>query len=148
MQIGDVNPDFNFALNSTFQWKGLSLNAQLNWVKGGEIYNLTRQWPFNELRDAAIDQRDKPEAERKPTSYYSTFYNNFDSNDYFVENGTYLRLRELAVNSRCRSRGWRRPARMGRVRERAHRHRRPQPVDEHELQGVRSRRDRHLGLAG
>ncbi|MCC6772627.1 MAG: SusC/RagA family TonB-linked outer membrane protein [Gemmatimonadaceae bacterium] len=98
MEIGDVNPDFNLGFGSNVQWKVLSIGAQLNWVKGGEIYNYTRQWPFNELRDAAIDQRDKPEAERKPTSYYSTFYNNFDSNDYFVENGTYLRLRELSVN--------------------------------------------------
>jgi hypothetical protein len=35
---------------------------------------------------------------RKPTSYYSTFYNNFNANDFFVESGTYLRLRELALN--------------------------------------------------
>lgn len=98
MEIGDVNPDFNLGFGSNIQWKALSIGAQLNWVKGGEIYNYTRQWPFNELRDPAIDQRGKPEAERKPTSYYSTFYNNFDANDYFVENGTYVRLRELSVN--------------------------------------------------
>ena len=53
---------------------------------------------INELRDKVIDQTAKPAAERKPTTYYSAFYNNFDANDYFVENGTYLRLRELAVN--------------------------------------------------
>jgi TonB-linked SusC/RagA family outer membrane protein len=98
MEIGDVNPDFNLGFGSNIQWKALSIGAQLNWVKGGEIYNYTRQWPFNELRDPAIDQRGKPEAERKPTTYYSTFYNNFAANDYFVENGTYVRLRELSVN--------------------------------------------------
>lgn len=98
MEIGDVNPDFNLGFGSNIQWKGLSIAAQLNWVKGGEIYNYTRQWPFNEFRDPVIDQSAKPEAERKPTTYYSTFYNNFDANDYFVENGTFLRLRELAVN--------------------------------------------------
>ena len=31
-------------------------------------------------------------------TYYSAFYDNFNPNDYFVENGTYLRLRELALN--------------------------------------------------
>lgn len=97
MEIGDVNPDFNLGFGSNIQWKALNISAQFNWVKGGEIYNYTRQWPFNELRDPAIDQRGKPQEERKPTTYYSTFYNNFDANDYFVENGTYVRLRELAV---------------------------------------------------
>jgi TonB-linked SusC/RagA family outer membrane protein len=97
-EIGDVTPDFTLGLSSNFQWKGVNLSAQLNWVNGGNIYNYTRQWPFNEFRDEVIDQRGKPEAEKKPTTYYSTFYNNFDANDYFVEDGTYMRLRELAVN--------------------------------------------------
>lgn len=98
MEIGDVNPDFNLGFGSNVQWKAINISAQFNWVKGGEIYNYTRQWPFNELRDPVIDQRGKPQEARKPTTYYSTFYNNFDANDYFVENGTYVRLRELAVN--------------------------------------------------
>jgi TonB-linked SusC/RagA family outer membrane protein len=114
-QIGDVNPDFNLGLNSTFQWHSISLSGTLTWVKGGQIYNYTRQWPFNELRDQVFDQSAKPATTcaadwqttaptcpyttgKKPSSYYSAFYNNFDPNDYFVENGTYLRLRELAVN--------------------------------------------------
>ena len=115
VQIGDVNPDFNLGLNSTFQWHSLSLSGTLTWVKGGQIYNYTRQWPFNELRDKVFDQSAKPAVTcaadwqtsaptcpystgKKPSSYYSAFYNNFDPNDYFVENGTYVRLRELAVN--------------------------------------------------
>ena len=97
-EIGDVNPDFNLGFGSNLQFKGVSLAAQFNWVKGGNIYNYTRQWPFNELRDPVIDQRSKPAVERKPTTYYSTFYNNFDANQYFVEDGSYLRLRELALN--------------------------------------------------
>lgn len=96
--IGDVNPDFNLALNTNAQWKAFSLNAVLGWVKGGQIYNYTRQWPYNEHRDVQFDQRGKPAAERKPVTYYDAFYNNFDTNDHFVEDGTYLRLRELSVN--------------------------------------------------
>jgi TonB-linked SusC/RagA family outer membrane protein len=97
-QIGDVNPDLNFAINSTFQYKGLSFNALLTAVQGGDIYNYTRQWPFNEERDPVYDQRNKPVIERKPVTYYQTFYNNFDASDYFVEKGSYIRLRELSVN--------------------------------------------------
>jgi hypothetical protein len=83
--IGDVTPDFTLGLSSTLQWKALTFAAQLNWVEGGNIYNYTRQWPFNEFRDPAIDQRSKPAEARKPTTYYSTFYNNFDANEYFVK---------------------------------------------------------------
>ena len=97
-QIGDVNPDFNLALNTTFQMGGLSISALITSVQGGDIYNYTRQWPFNEQRDPLYDQRGKIEEEKKPVSYYQTFYNNFDANDFFVEKGSYVRLRELAVN--------------------------------------------------
>ena len=114
-QIGDVNPDFNMGFNTTAQWKQLSLNGTLTWTKGGNIYNYTRQWPFNELRDAVFDQSSKPATTcaanwpttaptcpyttgKKPSSYYSAFYNNFNPNEYFVEDGSYMRLRELALS--------------------------------------------------
>ena len=96
--IGDVNPDFNASLNNTMQWKGLSVNTLFNWVKGGNIYNLTRQWPFNEERDPVFDQRGKAQADKKPVNYYKVFYNGINANDYFVEDGSYVRLRELSVN--------------------------------------------------
>lgn len=96
--IGDVNPDFNASLNNSMQWKGLSVNTLFNWVKGGNIYNLTRQWPFNEERDPVFDQRGKAQADKKPVNYYKVFYNGINANDYFVEDGSYVRLRELSVN--------------------------------------------------
>lgn len=114
VQIGDVNPNFTAGFNTTAQWKGVGLNGTVSWISGGDIYNYTRQWPFNELRDAVIDQSGKPDpgvcpalavdpncpykTGRKPTTYYSTFYNNFNPNDFFVEKGSYVRLRELALN--------------------------------------------------
>ncbi len=98
MQIADVNPDFTLAFNSQMTWKGLSLSAVVNWVSGGEIYNYTRQWPIFDLRDPVIDQRGKPDVEKKPVAYYSAFYNNFDPSTFFVEDGSYIRLRELALN--------------------------------------------------
>ena len=96
--IGDVNPDFTMGLANSIQWKGWSLNGVLTWQKGGQIYNYTRQWPFNELRDASFDQRDVAVAARKPQGFFQAFYNNFDPNSNFVEDGGFVRLRELAVN--------------------------------------------------
>lgn len=97
VEIGDVTPDFTLNINSTMSWKGLGVTALVNWVQGGNIYNGTRQWPFFENRDIIYDQRHKPAEERKPQQYYNFFYNSIDPIDFFVEDGSYVKLRELAV---------------------------------------------------
>ena len=96
--IGDVNPDFTAGMAHTIQYKGLSLNGVFTWQKGGQIYNLTRQWPFNELRDVDFDQRNVATGARKPQGFFQAFYNNIDPNTHFVEDGSFIRLRELALN--------------------------------------------------
>jgi hypothetical protein len=98
VKIGDVNPDFNLAFNTNLTWKNFNVSALVNWVHGGNVYNGTRQWPFFELRDRVFDQSGKPEEERKPVSYYQFFYNGINPIDYFVEDGSYIKLKELAVN--------------------------------------------------
>ncbi len=98
IEIGDVNPDFTAGMAHTIQWKGLSVNGIFTWQRGGNIYNLTRQWPFNELRDADFDQRGVAAGAQKPQGFFQAFYNNIDPNTYFVEDGSFIRLRELAVN--------------------------------------------------
>jgi hypothetical protein len=45
-----------------------------------------------------FDQRAKPEAERKSVPYYQAFSNGLNPQQYFVESGTYLKVRELAVS--------------------------------------------------
>lgn len=131
VQIGDVNPDFNLSLNSTFQWKGLSVSGLLTMVQGGQIYNLTRQWPFNERRDAVMDQRGKPELEKKPVGYYQVFYDGINANEYFVEDGSTLPSRTLGELAAAADVG---QAGAGLApRQRPPRRRRPQPLDEHGL---------------
>jgi TonB-linked SusC/RagA family outer membrane protein len=98
VQIGDVNPDFNMGFSTQLSTHGFNIGALVNWVKGGNIYNGTRQWPFFENRDRIYDQRSKPLVERKPQSYYNFFYNGINAIDFFVENGTYVKLKELSVN--------------------------------------------------
>ncbi|MCC7053776.1 MAG: SusC/RagA family TonB-linked outer membrane protein [Gemmatimonadaceae bacterium] len=94
--IGDVNPDFTMGFSNTLQWKGFTMNGVVTWQKGGQIYNYTRQWPYNELRDTDFDQRNA--AVKKPQGFFQAFYNNFDPNSKFVEDGGFVRLRELALN--------------------------------------------------
>jgi TonB-linked SusC/RagA family outer membrane protein len=97
--IGNVNADFNSSLNTNLQYKAFSLNAVFTWVKGGNIYNMTRQWGgWIDSRDPAYDQRGKPALQQKPVTYYQVFYDGITPNDYFVEDGSFIRLRELSVN--------------------------------------------------
>jgi TonB-linked SusC/RagA family outer membrane protein len=96
--IGDANPDFNMGIGTTFNYKRLAFSALVDWNQGGDLYNGTRQWPFFDNRDHVYDQRDKPVEERKPQQYYNYFYNGLNSQEYFIESGTYVKLKELSVN--------------------------------------------------
>ncbi len=54
---------------------------------------------FQDYRHADIDQSGKAQADKHAVDYYAAgLYNGLDPNSYFVENGTYLKLRELSVN--------------------------------------------------
>jgi hypothetical protein len=97
VEIGNGNPNFNLSLNNTFNFYGITVYFLLSWKNGGDIYNYTRQYTFRDLRAIEFDQFDKPENEKKSINYYSTFYKNTEINDYFIENGSYLKLREASV---------------------------------------------------
>jgi hypothetical protein len=98
VEIGDANPDFNASFSSTFNFKRFSISGLVDWTQGGNIYNGTRQWPFFDNRDRVYDQSGKPEAEKKSQSYYNYFYNGLNAQAYFVEPGTYVKIKELSVN--------------------------------------------------
>lgn len=97
-KIGNVNPDFNISLSNTFDWKGLSVYALLDAQIGGEVYNLTKQWLFREHRHGEQDQSGKSASEKKTYAYYQAVYNANTPNEHFVEDATYLKLREVSVN--------------------------------------------------
>jgi len=97
VQIGNGNPRFNLSLSNTFNYKNFTLYFLLSWKNGGDVYNYTRQYTFRDLRAAEFDQYGKPENEMKSINYYSTFYKNTEINSYFVENGSYLKMREASL---------------------------------------------------
>jgi TonB-linked SusC/RagA family outer membrane protein len=113
VKIGDVNPDFNASFTSNLRYKSFSAYVLVDWVQGGNIYNGTRQWPFFEYRDRIYDQSGKPAVDctgspdpthcpystgKKPIAYYQGLYNGIDPIDYFVESGTYVKIKELNVS--------------------------------------------------
>lgn len=95
--IGDANPDFNMTLANNITLGDFSIYALLDWKQGGDIYNLTNQWMYRDNRAYDMDQFGKPENEKKAVDYYKALYNVNTYNNHFVEDGSYLKVRELAV---------------------------------------------------
>jgi TonB-linked SusC/RagA family outer membrane protein len=97
--IGDVNPDFNFGWANTLRYKGFTLYALVDGSQGGDIYNFSKQWMFQDERHGDMDQAGKADADKHAVEYYTVgFYNGLDPDSYFVEDGSYVKLREVSVS--------------------------------------------------
>jgi hypothetical protein len=68
-----------------------------HWKQGGDIYNVTKQWLYRDSRSGEQDMYGKPENEKKNFSYFQALYSANDVNSHFVEDGTFLKLRELSI---------------------------------------------------
>lgn len=102
VKIGDTNPDFKMGFSSTFMYKNLSLYVLFDWKQGGDIYNKTAQWLTRDDRHGMMDQAGKPENEKKTLDYYKAFYDVNNFNDFWIEDGTYVKLREASLSMNLR----------------------------------------------
>ena len=62
-----------------------------------DVYNFTKQWSYRDGRAADQDQGIKPVEMRKSTRYYEVLYDATARNSHFVEDATYIKLRELSI---------------------------------------------------
>jgi TonB-linked SusC/RagA family outer membrane protein len=97
VEIGDANPKFRLGFSNTFSFKGISLYALIDWKQGGDIYNLTNQWMYRDNRSADMDMFGKPDYLKKAVPYFKELYNVATYNSHFVEDGTYVKLREVSL---------------------------------------------------
>ncbi len=97
VRIADMNPDFNLSWNNSITFRGFNFNMLWHWKQGGDVYNQTKQWLYRDLRHGDYDMAGKPENEKKVANYYTTFYRVNEPNSFFVEDGTYLKLREASL---------------------------------------------------
>ena len=96
-QMGTSVPDFSYAFNANLRFQGLSAYIMFDGQSGGHIYNHTRQWAARDDGSDDDDQYGKSDETKKPTVYYRDMYHVNAPNSWYVEDGTYLKLRELAV---------------------------------------------------
>lgn len=98
-KLGESLPDLNVSLHQDFQWKNLGVTVLLDGEFGAQIYHQSRQWAMRDYRAAETDQAGKPDYAKKPVAYYGAagLYNRNTNNSWFVEDGDYVKLRELSV---------------------------------------------------
>jgi hypothetical protein len=70
----------------------------MDWKQGGDIYNHTKHWIYRDYRAGDFDQYGKPDHLKKTFDYYSRLRYGGQFNNHFLEDGTYLKIRELAIS--------------------------------------------------
>jgi hypothetical protein len=90
-KIGDITPDFRMGINTTLKYKNFSFYTLFDWKQGGDIYNRTNQWLYRDTRHAASANS------QTPASFYAGLYNTGNPSSAFVEDGSFVKLRELSL---------------------------------------------------
>ena len=100
VRIGDGNPDFHWGISNQVSWRNFDFYALVDANVGGEVYNQTNQRMYQYGRSADVDQAGRPEELKKPVEYYQALYSAADPTDYFVEDASFVKLREVSVRYR------------------------------------------------
>ncbi|MCW3120484.1 MAG: TonB-dependent receptor plug [Chitinophagaceae bacterium] len=97
--VGNAYPKFNMSFsNSVTLFKNLNISFQWDWYHGNSIYNITRQWLY---RDRIHKDFDKEVTIGGQTgayvNFYNSLYNSVQRTGWFVEDGSFFRLRDLTL---------------------------------------------------
>ena len=101
--IGDANPDFFGGVTSNFSYIGFEVNAFFQFQYGNEIYNANRQFyeHYGYSYTATDKALDRWTPDNKDTDVYRSSWNDDNSNtrdsDIFLEDGSYIRLKNLTL---------------------------------------------------
>mgnify|MGYP003649706207 CR=1 FL=1 len=98
--LGDPTPDFNMSFINNFTiGKNFNVSFQLDWIKGNDIYNQTRQWLYRDLLHENVTQPITVGGETGAyAAYYTNLYSTNTPNSEFVEDGSFMRLRNLNLS--------------------------------------------------
>jgi TonB-linked SusC/RagA family outer membrane protein len=99
--IGNSNPDFNFGISSNLRWRNFTVYGLVDAQVGGDVYNRTNQRMYQYFRSGDTDQAGRPDELKKTTDYYTALYAANLINEWFVEDASFLKLRELSVRWRA-----------------------------------------------
>ncbi|AUP78936.1 TonB-dependent receptor [Flavivirga eckloniae] len=100
VSIGSPVPDFTYGFNINLEYKNFDFSVQANGTQGNEIYNLTKS---TLLDNTSAENKGNfvPWTASNPTMYPRAIQtdpnNNRRSSSYFVENGSFMRVRLIQL---------------------------------------------------
>ena len=104
--LGNPNPDFSYGLNLGFNWKQFDFSLLLYGVQGNQLWNQVLWWTdFNSSRSGAKSKTalydswtpENHNAKAPIQENASSFSTINVPNSYFVENGSYLRAKNIQL---------------------------------------------------
>ncbi|MFN0181570.1 MAG: SusC/RagA family TonB-linked outer membrane protein [Gemmatimonadales bacterium] len=97
--LGVSAPDFRIGLNTNLVFRRFVVTGLLDWSHGGQIYNGTAHGSVQDCVASLCDQSSKPADQRIAEGFYlAGLSNGTNANEAFVEDASFLKLRELSVN--------------------------------------------------
>ena len=101
--IGNPNPKFIYAMNNTLSYKGIDLSISLQGTYGNEIFNannilLEAMSGANNQVSAVLGRWEGPGTSNNiPRAVFGDPNGNSQNSDRYVENGSYLRIRNITL---------------------------------------------------
>lgn len=101
--IGNPTPEWSFSMNNSFAYKNFDLQIFLQGVAGNDIYNANRIWqegmavPQNQTAKVLDRWTGEGTSNSVPRAVYSDPNKNARHSDRFVEDGSYLRIKNLTL---------------------------------------------------
>ena len=102
--LGDPWPDFVYGLNISGEYKGFDISIFFQGVQGNEIFNLHKRVYENTYGDFSFTNNisgrwtpDNPSNTMPRLAYGDPNKNLTTSSSYFVEDGSYMRLKNLVI---------------------------------------------------
>lgn len=96
-KIGSQNADFNVGFTSNLRFKGFNFYMLWDWKKGGDIYNRQGQWLTRDNRNEMMDMANVAPDQKKTQNYYQSLYSANSDLEYWVEDGSFVKLREASI---------------------------------------------------
>lgn len=101
--IGNPNPTWLFSMNNTVEWKGIELSVYLQGVAGNSIYNANNientgmAAAMNQTTDVLGRWTGEGTSNFMPRAVYGDPNQNCRVSDRFIENGSYLRVKNITL---------------------------------------------------
>ena len=105
--MGNAYPDFTASMfNNVTLFKKLTISFQFDWIHGNSIYNETRQWLYSPAGGSGGSGGVSADFDKQITingktgafvNYYQSLYNLVKPTSTFVEDGSFVRLRDVSI---------------------------------------------------